>query len=315
MRIATCAGAAGTGGPVGRGARSRSGRDAFDRHRDRCGGTSRAARAGPGWSSRGSPTGRLSRFSTGVPGERDARRRRSARSSFAVRASGFFTCLRLVGDHEPHSTVASAAAIAAHDAVAWRAPPRRTQRRPGADHRRGSGGPGAGANRCDLPLPVAQQRRRADDQGGPAGLRSSCRCRWSAMSWIVLPRPMSSARQPPRPSAHISASQATPRRWYGRSFASSPAGFGELAAEAPPVPRAGGQRGSPAHPRRRRAFPQSSSTVRVPASAPAARRRRAHDRFAVVTDRGAADRRRTATARVPGSTDVSLPPARRARPR
>ena len=40
--------------------------------------------------------------------------------------------------------------------------------------------------------------------------------RWrrrKASSWMVLPRPMSSARQPPNPISHMAASQATPRCW------------------------------------------------------------------------------------------------------
>ncbi len=44
------------------------------------------------------------------------------------------------------------------------------------------------------------------------------------MSWIVLPRPMSSASTPPRPRSTISFIQARPRRWYGRSVASRPSG-------------------------------------------------------------------------------------------
>ncbi|SCD87370.1 hypothetical protein GA0115252_122625 [Streptomyces sp. DfronAA-171] len=44
------------------------------------------------------------------------------------------------------------------------------------------------------------------------------------MSWTVLPRPMSSARQPPRPSEVIRASQSRPRSWYARRLAASAAG-------------------------------------------------------------------------------------------
>ena len=40
----------------------------------------------------------------------------------------------------------------------------------------------------------------------------------------VLPRPMSSARHPPSPSRSRNRSQARPRRWYGRSSPTNPAG-------------------------------------------------------------------------------------------
>ena len=40
----------------------------------------------------------------------------------------------------------------------------------------------------------------------------------------VLPRPMSSARQPPRPRRSRNRSQPRPRRWYGRSSPTNPAG-------------------------------------------------------------------------------------------
>ena len=85
------------------------------------------------------------------------------------------------------------------------------------------------------------------------------------MSWIVLPRPMSSARQPPRPSAHISASQATPRRWYGRSSPSSPSGSASSRAVSSPRKRSASVTSAPST----TTAVSSPSTVRVPASAPA----------------------------------------------
>ena len=45
------------------------------------------------------------------------------------------------------------------------------------------------------------------------------------MSWAVLPRPMSSAKQAPSPSLPRNASQPTPRAWYSRSVPLNPGGF------------------------------------------------------------------------------------------
>ena len=71
----------------------------------------------------------------------------------------------------------------------------------------------AGGEPADLALPVAEQRGRADHQRRPAVSGSAWRCRWRAIRVIVLPRPMSSARQPPSPSEAIRSSQRRPRSW------------------------------------------------------------------------------------------------------
>ena len=74
-----------------------------------------------------------------------------------------------------------------------------------------------------LALPVADQRHRAHQQRGarPRAGRAT-----SDSSWMVLPRPMSSARMPPRPSSPRKDSQDSPRCWYGRSSPEKPAGVG-----------------------------------------------------------------------------------------
>ena len=59
---------------------------------------------------------------------------------------------------------------------------------------------------------IASRRRRS----------RSARC--AAITWTVLPRPMSSARHPPTPSRTSVSSQWTPDRWYGRNSACSPSG-------------------------------------------------------------------------------------------
>ena len=68
--------------------------------------------------------------------------------------------------------------------------------------KRRTGTPGANRviSRCQLPSSEAGQTTRV------GSLRARCRCR--AIRVIVLPSPMSSARQPPRPSEVIRSSQA-----------------------------------------------------------------------------------------------------------
>ena len=79
----------------------------------------------------------------------------------------------------------------------------------------------SGAKRRSSRCPVAEHRHRADDERRASTPRSASTL---AMSWAVLPRPMSSARQAPRPSRPRNASQPTPRCWYGRSAPANPAG-------------------------------------------------------------------------------------------
>ena len=64
----------------------------------------------------------------------------------------------------------------------------------------------------------------------------------------VLPRPMSSARQPPRPRRSRKRSQPSPRRWYGRS---SPTNAGRLVLLGEALVGQPGEQGG--RPRRRRA--------------------------------------------------------------
>ena len=59
----------------------------------------------------------------------------------------------------------------------------------------------------------------------PGGRRprvnSCCNTRSNDRTWIVLPIPMSSARQAPSPSRCSRYNQRTPARWYGRKVAHS----------------------------------------------------------------------------------------------
>ena len=148
-------------------------------------------------------------------GERDARRGADgAQLPCAVAEYGFLTCWASSATTMPQATLGEPCRVEPHRAVRGEHELAVRRGRPGcapAPWKRRTGVPGA--NRLDLPLPVAQQGRRADDEGGPGGGASVCRCRCRAMSVMVLPRPMSSARQPPRPSEVIRASQPRPRSW------------------------------------------------------------------------------------------------------
>ncbi len=72
------------------------------------------------------------------------------------------------------------------------------------------------ASRCQLPT---SDIGHTSSVGAPGPS-----CTSSASVVIVLPRPMSSASTPPRPSPDRKLSQASPRSWYGRSVASRPGG-------------------------------------------------------------------------------------------
>ena len=132
----------------------------------RCAELPRACRAARAWSSRGSPTARRG-CSPRVPVSATRASAGIVRSAWAVPTSGFFTCCASSATTRPQRCSASASASRAHravgredepvvGAVAGRAP---------APWKRRTGMPGA--NLLDLPLPVAEQRGRADDEGGP----------------------------------------------------------------------------------------------------------------------------------------------------
>ena len=74
------------------------------------------------------------------------------------------------------------------------------------------------ASRCQLPT---SDIGHTSSVGCPPGWPAT-----SDSSWMVLPRPMSSARMPPRPSSPRKDSQDSPRCWYGRSSPEKPAGVG-----------------------------------------------------------------------------------------
>ena len=80
------------------------------------------------------------------------------------------------------------------------------------------------ASRCQLPTSDIGHTSSV----GAAPFRPSARpcAETSDSSWMVLPRPMSSARMPPRPSSPRKDSQDSPRSWYGRSWPEKPAGVG-----------------------------------------------------------------------------------------
>ena len=127
--------------------------------------------------------------------------------------------------------------------------------------------------------------------------------RWASVV-AVLPRPMSSARQPPRPRRSRKRSQARPRRWYGRSSPVKPAG------SWPPRRRSSGRpassssvhaadrrrrdavdlavAGQPQQARRRRRRSCCAAVLVEPSPGPAQRRRvDAHPAPAGVQQRGA----------------------------
>ena len=92
-----------------------------------------------------------------------------------------------------------------------------------------------------LALPVA----RAPTAGRSAASGRTAACSSSASSCTVLPSPMSSARQAPRPSRSRKASQEKPRRWYGRSSPAQRRPARRAARAARPGHRRAGRRASP----------------------------------------------------------------------
>ncbi len=148
-------------------------------------------------------------FSTGVPVSATLAGAGTVRSAFAVAECGFLTCCASSATTMPQLCSASRGALAriVPYVVRTNPPPqevRSSMLRP-APWKRRTGVPGANfsISRCQLP------RRDAGHTTSVGSGRSRCRC--SAISVTVLPRPMSSARQPPRPREVIRSSQARPR--------------------------------------------------------------------------------------------------------
>ena len=233
-----------------------------------------------------------------------------ARSARAVRASGFFTCCASSATTSPHATSASAAAVPTHDAV-------------GGEHHLVAGnvvevavaavvaphGNGrartVAISRSQLPSSEVGQTTSVGTDTGPA--RVPVQVQGDELDRLAQAHVVGEAAAETE-RAHLGQPGQTPPL-VGAEGGLEAAGFGELACGLEPAEAVGEcrqrrpRRRRPSRHRRRSGFPRARPRVR---------RRRARDRFAVATDRGAAGRRRP-TARAPGSTDVSPPPARRAR--
>ena len=74
-----------------------------------------------------------------------------------------------------------------------------------------------GANRRASSIQLAHTEVGATTSVGPLGARETA----TASAWIVLPSPMSSAKQAPAPQAASRAAQRKPSAWYSRSGACS----------------------------------------------------------------------------------------------
>ena len=207
-RDRTCAAAAGTGrsgrrtaGPWWARAPTRSGRPRPCGRRCGC-------RADPGTAQSRIDQSSVRSFSTGVPVSATRAVLGMVRSARAAADREFLMCWASSATTRSHDTSPRSGGVVAHRAV-------------GREHEAAGDAVevaraavvaaygDARGEATDLGLPVAEQRRRADDEGRARPPR----CRWSAISVIVLPSPMSSARQAPRPSAVSSASQVSPWRW------------------------------------------------------------------------------------------------------
>ncbi len=147
-------------------------------------------------------------FSTGVPVSATRAGAGIVRRAFAVAELGFLTCCASSATTMPQGCPASREALAriVPYVVSTNPPASPSRLRPPPWKRR-TGTPGANfsISRCQLPN---------SDAGHTTSVGSGrSRCRCSAIRVTVLPRPMSSARQPPRPSEVIRSSQARPRAW------------------------------------------------------------------------------------------------------
>ena len=275
----TCAGAAGTGRPGRRTAAPWSARGPT---RSAPAQTLRKALRLP--SSPGVAQSRIAQssvrlFSTGVPVSATRAARGIGAQRLGGRGAGVLDVLGLVGDHQaPARPSASGRGVAAHRAVGGehepgvagpRRSPRRSERRGRAAveaaHRRRRGRT-ARISASQLPSSEAGQTTSV----GPASPGLACQPVQVAgrSAVIVLPRPMSSARQAPSPSDGQlgQPGQAVPLVVAQRGRQRRPA-----PRPAPGWPRSGAARApSAAWPRRRpRASASSTSTTPVSAAATA----------------------------------------------
>ncbi len=152
-------------------------------------------------------------FSTGVPVRATRAREGIVRNCLAVAACGFLTCCASSMTTMPQAAPASRGASSriVPYVVRTNSPSARPSSERDPPWKRRTGVPGANfsISRCQLPIRDVGHTTSV----GPAASRSVCRCRCSAMRVIVLPSPMSSARQPPSPSDVIVFSQFSPRNW------------------------------------------------------------------------------------------------------
>ena len=136
----------------------------------------------------------------------------SVRNALAVRVSGFFTAWASSNTTVVHCTACS---VSMSRAATWYVVMTRSCWATTFGERRGAAAAGAVVHgdaqqrreAGGLGLPVAHDRQRADHQVRARAVRT----RWASVVG-VLPRPMSSARQPPRPSWWRNCSQPSPRR-------------------------------------------------------------------------------------------------------
>ena len=87
------------------------------------------------------------------------------------------------------------------------------------------------ASRCQLPTTDVGATTRV----GPSSRSAARSCSTAASTWTVLPSPMSSARQAPKPSRSRYASQEKPRTWYSRNSPANAPGWSSICSE--PLPR------------------------------------------------------------------------------
>jgi len=151
----------------------------------------------------------LSRFSTGVPVRAIRRRARSCPTALVCAAPGFLICWASSSTSRPQSTAASSVTSRVTSeyvvsTTSW--PSSAALSRPAPWW---VWTPSEGANRASS----RSQLPRTDTGHTTSVEPSTGSASRVAMSCAVLPRPMSSARQAPRPSRPRNASQPVPRCW------------------------------------------------------------------------------------------------------
>ena len=180
-----------------------------------------------------------------------------ARNALAVRASGFLTCWASSATTSAPCHLGQRRGIAPSDAVG------------GEHHLVGAevvelaaaavvatDGDGSARSARSPAAQLPSSEAGQTTSIGPCWPLVSASWRWRAMTWTVLPRPMSSARHPPRPSVGH-APPARPALAAGRAggSASRPAGSGSSRVVSRPGGDRrgwrGGRRGGPRRPRRR----------------------------------------------------------------